>query len=204
MVSRGAQVNYSREISIPVDILNFRSTDSSGKHAGDYFKEICGGRVCILHSAFQREKGMFLRLAVVGSGLLLLALIPALAEVVTSTSSRRGILHCLAAEELLAAGWLVPAEREFKRALKLQPLLGAARCGLGKVRLRQERYDDAVAEFRAAIEALHKVDRSMGRGEAPVPAALTLALAEALERSGRHSEAEQLRRSEASNHALSM
>ena len=147
---------------------------------------------------------MFLRFAVVGSGLLLLALIPALAEVVTTTSSRRGILHCLAAEELLVAGWLVPAEREFKRALKLQPLLGAARCGLGKIRLQQERYDDAVAEFRAAIAALHKVDRSMGRSEATVPGGLTLALADALDHSGRHSEAEQLRRSEESSQALSV
>jgi tetratricopeptide (TPR) repeat protein len=140
---------------------------------------------------------MLLRFAIVGGGLLLLALIPALAEVVSSASSRRGILHCLAAEELLAAGWLVPAEREFKRALKLQPLLGAAHCGLAKIRLRQERLDEAVAEYRAAVAALRKVDRSLGRNDGqPLPSTLTAALVEALEESGRHGEADQVRRSE--------
>jgi tetratricopeptide (TPR) repeat protein len=140
---------------------------------------------------------MLLRFAVVGGGLLLLALIPALAEVVSSTSSRRGILHCLAAEELLAAGWLAPAEREFKRALKLQPLLGAAHCGLAKIRLQQERFEEAVAEYREAIAALRDVDQSLGRSqEEPVPSTLTAALAEALEQSGRHAEADQVRKSE--------
>ena len=140
---------------------------------------------------------MLLRFAVVGSGLLLLALIPVLAEAVNSNSSRRGILHCLAAEELLAAGWLVPAEREFKRALKLQPLLSAAHCGLAKIRLQQERYDDAVYEYRAAIVALGNVDRSLGRNSmSPVPSTLTAALVDALEQSGRHTEADQIRQTE--------
>jgi tetratricopeptide (TPR) repeat protein len=125
----------------------------------------------------------------------LLALIPARAEVVNSTSSRRGILHCLAAEELLAAGWLAPAEREFKRALKLQPLLGAAHCGLAKIRLKQERFDDAVSEYRAALAALRDVDRSLDRNSA-VPSTLTSAFVEALEQSGRHAEADQVRESE--------
>jgi tetratricopeptide (TPR) repeat protein len=140
---------------------------------------------------------MLLRFAVVGSGLLLLALIPALAEAVSSASSRRGILHCLAAEELLAAGWLVPAEREFRRALKLQPLLGAAHCGLAKIRIKQERYDEAVSEYRAAIAALQKVDRSLGRNSiGSVPPTLTTALVEALDQSGRHAEADQIRHPE--------
>jgi tetratricopeptide (TPR) repeat protein len=140
---------------------------------------------------------MLLRLAVVGGGLLLLALIPALAEAVSSASSRRAILHCLAAEELLAAGWLVPAERELKRALKLQPLLGAAHCGLARIRLKQERFDEAVAEYRAAVTALRDVDRSLGRpnGE-PLPSTLTVALVEALEQAGRHDEADRIRESE--------
>lgn len=144
---------------------------------------------------------MLLRFAVVGGGLLLLALIPALAEVVSSTSSRRGILHCLAAEELLAAGWLVPAEREFKRALKLQPLLGAAHCGIAKIRFQQARYDDAVTEYRAAIAALHDIDVSLGKDRmASVPSTLTSALAVALDRSGRHAEADRLRQSEGAQH----
>jgi tetratricopeptide (TPR) repeat protein len=142
---------------------------------------------------------MLLRFAVVGVGLLLLVLIPALAEVVSSTASRRGILHCLAAEELLAAGWLVPAEREFKRALKLQPLLGAAHCGLAKIRLKQERFDDAVSEYRAALAALRDVDRSLDRDSA-VPSTLTSALVEALEQSGRHAEADEVRQSEPGQH----
>jgi tetratricopeptide (TPR) repeat protein len=140
---------------------------------------------------------MLLRLAVVGGGLLLLALIPALAEVAKSTSSRRGILHCLAAEELLAAGWLLPAEREFRRALKLQPLLGAAHCGLVKIRIQQERFDEAIAEYRAAVTALGEVDRALGRTRlSPVPETLTASLLDALERSGRHAEADEIRRSE--------
>ena len=140
---------------------------------------------------------MLLRFAVVGGGLLLLALIPVLAEVVSSTSSRRGILHCLAAEELLAAGWLVPAEREFRRALKLQPLLGAAHCGLAKIRLQQERFDEAVLEYRAALAALREVDQSLGRNDGqPLPSTLTAALVEALEQSGRQAEADQIRQSE--------
>src|SRR5262245_33173220 len=143
---------------------------------------------------------MLLRFVVVGGGLLLLALLPTLAEVVTSTSSRRGILHCLAAEELLAAGWLVPAEREFKRALRLQPLLAAAHCGLAKIRLQQERFDDAVAEYRAAMTALQDVDRALGRREsAGVPDVLTSALVDALEQSGRHAEADEIRRFDAAN-----
>jgi tetratricopeptide (TPR) repeat protein len=139
---------------------------------------------------------MLMRLAVVSGGLLLLALIPALAEVVSSTSSRRGILHCLAAEELLAAGWLVPAEREFRRALKLQPLLGAAYCGLARIRLKQERFNEAVSEYRAAIAALEAVDRALGRSPSPVPSTLRAALVEALEHSGRQAEADQVRQSE--------
>ncbi|MGH9382980.1 MAG: hypothetical protein ACRD2N_01610 [Vicinamibacterales bacterium] len=141
---------------------------------------------------------MLLRFAVIGGGLLLLALIPVLADIVSSGSGRRGILHCLAAEELLAAGWLVPAEREFRRALRLQPMLGAAHYGLAKIRLQQERYDEAVVEYQAAIAALHKVDESLRKQKAPqIPATLTSALAEALERCGRHKEAAAVRQSAA-------
>jgi tetratricopeptide (TPR) repeat protein len=132
---------------------------------------------------------MFLRFAIVGGGLFLLAVIPVLADVVSSTSSKRGVLHCIAGEELLAAGWLVPAEREFRRALRQQPLLGAAHCGLGKIRMQEERYADAVAEFQAAISAIETLDDELGNSLSTIPETLTLALADALDRSGRPMEA---------------
>jgi tetratricopeptide (TPR) repeat protein len=165
----------------------------------DYLEEICGSQAADPKLLFPGET-MLLRFVVVGGGLLLLALLPTLADVVTSTSSRRGILHCLAAEELLAAGWLLPAEREFRRALRLQPMLGAAHCGLAKIRLQQERFDEAIAEYRAAVAALRQVDRALGRREVALPEPLTSALVDALEQSGRHAEADEIRRSNPREH----
>jgi tetratricopeptide (TPR) repeat protein len=140
---------------------------------------------------------MVLRLVLIGGGLALLGLLPHLFDVVADSLSRRAIAHCLAGEELLIAGWLIPAEREFRRALRLQPLLGAACCGLGKVRVQQERYDEAVVEFRRAISALDRVDQKMGRARADggqaVPITLIMSLADALERAGKPAEAQRLR-----------
>jgi tetratricopeptide (TPR) repeat protein len=140
---------------------------------------------------------MILRWVLIGGGLLFLGLLPQLVEAVGDSFSRRAIAHCLAGEELLLAGWLVPAEREFRRALRLQPLLGAAHFGLGKVRVRQERFPEAVIEFRAAAAALQQVDQRLGRGRADgrqaVPATLVGALADALDHAGEHGEAQRLR-----------
>jgi hypothetical protein len=140
---------------------------------------------------------MVLRLVLIGGGLAVLALLPHLFDAVADSLSRRAIAHCLAGEELLLAGWLIPAEREFRRALRMQPLLGAAHCGLGKVRVGQQRYDEAVFEFRQAIAALDRIDRTMGRtrprGGQAVPVTLVMLLADALERSGKVADAQRLR-----------
>jgi tetratricopeptide (TPR) repeat protein len=127
---------------------------------------------------------MLFRLALIGGGLAVLLLVPVVAEAIVATSSRRAVLHCLAADELRASGHLIPAEREFRRALELQPMLGAAHYGLGKIRFTQARYGEAVVEYRAAMHALAEVDRTLrGAADAPVkqPATLVVALAEALD-----------------------
>lgn len=123
---------------------------------------------------------MLIRLLILGAALLLL-LVPILRQGAAADATKRAVLHCLAGEELLLAGWLAPARREYEQALRLQPMLGAAHFGLGKVLYLERRYAEAVEEYRAAVVGLHTVRDVLGESAGTAPELLTAALAQALE-----------------------
>jgi len=88
------------------------------------------------------------------------------AVAVTDQAHREALAHYRAGQELLYAENWTDAEREFRAAIKLDPLLVLAHYSLGQVYMALKQYPDAVKAFTACrqayldIAALQDVDKA--------------------------------------------
>jgi tetratricopeptide (TPR) repeat protein len=71
---------------------------------------------------------------------------------------REAVAHYRAGQNaLLGEDWM-EAEREFREAIRLDPLLAAAHYGLGQVYMATKRYSDAVSAYASCRDAFHAQD----------------------------------------------
>jgi tetratricopeptide (TPR) repeat protein len=73
-----------------------------------------------------------------------------------SAQNRTAIQHLRAGQDALQAERWEEAEREFKQAIDLDPLLELAHYGLGQTYMATKRYVEAVKAYTGAREAFHR------------------------------------------------
>jgi Tfp pilus assembly protein PilF len=78
------------------------------------------------------------------------------AHAVAQTAQERAIRHMRAGQEALQAERWEIAEREFKAAIELDPLLELAHYGLGQTYMATKRYVEAVRAYVATRDAFHR------------------------------------------------
>ena len=71
---------------------------------------------------------------------------------------REAVQHYRSGQRALQAEVWDEAEREFREAVRLDPLLASAHYGLGQVYMGTRRYAEAVVAYRACREAFHADD----------------------------------------------
>jgi len=84
------------------------------------------------------------------------ALVLSLAPVHAQTPQQRAIQHLRAGQNALQAERWEEAEREFKQAIALDPLLELAHYGLGQTYMATKRFVEAVRAYTAAREAFQR------------------------------------------------
>jgi tetratricopeptide (TPR) repeat protein len=87
-------------------------------------------------------------------GLLLLA--PCIGTAAAQSNQARAVQHLRAGQDALQRESWEDAEREFKRAVELDPLLELAHYGLGQTYMATKRYVEAVRAYVATREAFHR------------------------------------------------
>src|SRR5262245_39177062 len=99
-----------------------------------------------------------------GSRVLVLVLMPALGAPafaagpdVTDVTRRQALEHYRAGQELMYAEAWEQAEREFKAAIGLDPLMVLAHYGLGQTYMAQKLYPEAIRAFTGAIGAHREI-----------------------------------------------
>src|SRR5687768_12376268 len=85
---------------------------------------------------------------------LLLFLVPGI-ENATAQDRTRDVQHLRAGQNALQREQWEEAEREFKRAIELDPLLELAHYGLGQTYMATKRYVEAVRAYVATRDAFH-------------------------------------------------
>lgn len=75
---------------------------------------------------------------------------------VQTPQSRAAVQHLRAGQDALQSERWEEAEREFKQAIELDPLLDLAHYGLGQTYMATKRYVEAVKAFTGARDAFHK------------------------------------------------
>ena len=98
-----------------------------------------------------------MNIAVISCIALAMSLTPAFGQ----SAQERAIKHLRAGQDALQAERWEIAEREFKSAIELDPLLELAHYGLGQTYMMAKRYIEAVRAYVATREAFHRaaVDR---------------------------------------------
>jgi Tfp pilus assembly protein PilF len=94
-----------------------------------------------------------MRTLLLGSLLLAASLVPSASG---QTNEARAVHHLRAGQNALQHEQWEEAEREFKRAIKLDPLLELAHYGLGQSFMARKRYVEAVQAYVATREAFHR------------------------------------------------
>ena len=73
-----------------------------------------------------------------------------------TAQSRNAVQHLRAGQDALQSERWEEAEREFKQAIELDPLLELAHYGLGQTYMAMKRYVEAVKAYTGARDAFHK------------------------------------------------